>query len=142
MSLQKLHIAVLMGGWSSERPVSLMSGEGVAKALGVDEATVSRLKDGELQRIAKLLAAAGLKVVPIPGASSVTAVLSVAGAGGGDPSFVFAGFLPSKAGERRAAVQALAQSLKRLRVGLLHPQLDAGLAQREGTVGWHGGRPA
>lgn len=33
MSLEKLHVAVLMGGWSSERPVSLMSGEGVAKAL-------------------------------------------------------------------------------------------------------------
>ncbi|MEJ6009521.1 D-alanine--D-alanine ligase [Novosphingobium aquae] len=33
MTLPKLHIAVLMGGWSSERPVSLMSGEGVAKAL-------------------------------------------------------------------------------------------------------------
>ena len=33
MTLPKLHIAVLMGGWSAERPVSLMSGEGVAKAL-------------------------------------------------------------------------------------------------------------
>jgi len=33
MTLPKLHVAVLMGGWSSERPVSLMSGEGVAKAL-------------------------------------------------------------------------------------------------------------
>lgn len=33
VSLPKLHVAVLMGGWSSERPVSLMSGEGVAKAL-------------------------------------------------------------------------------------------------------------
>ncbi len=33
MSLPKLHVAVLMGGWSSERPVSLMSGEGVASAL-------------------------------------------------------------------------------------------------------------
>ena len=31
--LAKLHIAVLMGGWSNERPVSLMSGEGVAEAL-------------------------------------------------------------------------------------------------------------
>jgi len=31
--LPKLHIAVLMGGWANERPVSLMSGEGVAKAL-------------------------------------------------------------------------------------------------------------
>ena len=27
------HVAVLMGGWSAERPVSLSSGEGVAKAL-------------------------------------------------------------------------------------------------------------
>ena len=31
--LPKLHVAVLMGGWASERSVSLMSGEGVAKAL-------------------------------------------------------------------------------------------------------------
>ena len=28
-----IHVAVLMGGWSSERPVSLMSGNGVADAL-------------------------------------------------------------------------------------------------------------
>ncbi len=33
VSLGKLHVAVLMGGWSSERPVSLMSGNGVADAL-------------------------------------------------------------------------------------------------------------
>jgi D-alanine-D-alanine ligase len=33
VTLGKLHIAVLMGGWSNERPVSLMSGEGVASAL-------------------------------------------------------------------------------------------------------------
>jgi D-alanine-D-alanine ligase len=33
VTLPKLHVAVLMGGWSNERPVSLMSGEGVAKAL-------------------------------------------------------------------------------------------------------------
>ena len=33
MPLPKLHIAVLMGGWANERSVSLMSGEGVAKAL-------------------------------------------------------------------------------------------------------------
>ncbi len=29
----KVHVAVLMGGWSNERPVSLMSGKGVAEAL-------------------------------------------------------------------------------------------------------------
>ena len=33
VSLPKLHVAVLMGGWANERPVSLMSGEGVAVAL-------------------------------------------------------------------------------------------------------------
>ncbi len=33
MSRGPWHVAVLMGGWSSERPVSLSSGEGVAKAL-------------------------------------------------------------------------------------------------------------
>lgn len=61
---------------------------------------------------ARLVAAvreAGHRVVPMPGASSVTAVLSVAGAWGPDASFVFGGFLPAKAGERAAAVQALAQ---------------------------------
>jgi len=30
--MSQLHVAVLMGGWSSEREVSLVSGEGVAKA--------------------------------------------------------------------------------------------------------------
>ncbi|MBM7405843.1 MULTISPECIES: D-alanine--D-alanine ligase [Sphingomonas] len=33
MTQRTLHIAVLMGGWSAERPVSLMSGTGVADAL-------------------------------------------------------------------------------------------------------------
>ncbi|WP_066720466.1 D-alanine--D-alanine ligase [Sphingomonas pituitosa] len=33
MTIQSLHIAVLMGGWSAEREVSLMSGNGVADAL-------------------------------------------------------------------------------------------------------------
>ncbi|HQS69216.1 MAG: D-alanine--D-alanine ligase [Novosphingobium sp. 28-62-57] len=43
MTLPKLHVAVLMGGWSSERPVSLMSGEGVAKALESKGHTVTRI---------------------------------------------------------------------------------------------------
>ena len=30
---RQIHIVVLMGGWSAERPVSLMSGAGVAAAL-------------------------------------------------------------------------------------------------------------
>jgi len=39
----KLHVAVLMGGWANERPVSLMSGEGVAKALESRGHTVTRI---------------------------------------------------------------------------------------------------
>ena len=46
MSLPKLHIAVLMGGWSNERPVSLMSGEGVAKALEERGHRVTRIDMG------------------------------------------------------------------------------------------------
>jgi len=43
VSLAKLHVVVLMGGWSSERPVSLMSGEGVAQALESKGHRVTRL---------------------------------------------------------------------------------------------------
>lgn len=60
-------------------------------------------------RLVEAVRAAGFAAVPLPGASSVTALLSVAGNAGGDAGgFVFAGFLPSKAGERDAAVQLLA----------------------------------
>ena len=40
---RKLHVAVLMGGWSNERPVSLMSGEGVATALEARGHQVTRI---------------------------------------------------------------------------------------------------
>lgn len=40
------HVAVLMGGWSAERPVSLMSGEGVAKALESRGHQVTRIDMG------------------------------------------------------------------------------------------------
>jgi D-alanine-D-alanine ligase len=46
MSLPKLHVVVLMGGWSSERPVSLMSGEGVATALEDRGHRVTRIDMG------------------------------------------------------------------------------------------------
>ena len=67
---------------------------------------------------ARLVAAVrgqGLAVMPLPGASSVTTVLSAAGiaAGvGGDSGFIFAGFLPSKAGERDQAVALLLQEAR------------------------------
>ncbi len=46
MSVSPLHIAVLMGGWSAEREVSLMSGAGVADALGSLGHRVTRIDMG------------------------------------------------------------------------------------------------
>ncbi|MET0252105.1 MAG: D-alanine--D-alanine ligase [Novosphingobium sp.] len=43
MTLPPLHVAVLMGGWSSEREVSLMSGTGVADALESRGHSVTRI---------------------------------------------------------------------------------------------------
>ena len=48
---------------------------------------------------------AGHTVVPIPGPSSVTAALSVAGYGG--PGFTFLGYLPRKPGEMRRLMESL-----------------------------------
>lgn len=48
----------------------------------------------------------GLRVVPVPGPSALTAALSVSGLT--SARFLFAGFLPAKAAERRAALEALA----------------------------------
>jgi 16S rRNA (cytidine1402-2'-O)-methyltransferase len=62
-------------------------------------------------RLVAAVRAQGLRAMPLPGASSVTTVLSAAGvseAGGGAGGFVFVGFLPNKAGERALAVQVLA----------------------------------
>ena len=62
-------------------------------------------------RLVALVQAAGLRVMPVPGASSVTTLLSVSGCAG-DGQFVFLGFLPSKATERQTAVQAMAQEAR------------------------------
>ncbi len=55
MTLPKLHIAVLLGGWSSERPVSLMSGAGIATALEERGHRVTRI-DMDRDVAAKLAA--------------------------------------------------------------------------------------
>ena len=53
------------------------------------------------------VAAGGYRVVPIPGASSTVAALSVAGDAIGRP-FTFVGFLPTKAGERAMMLKQFA----------------------------------
>jgi 16S rRNA (cytidine1402-2'-O)-methyltransferase len=82
----------------------LQSGERVAY---VSDAGTPAVSDPGARLVAAV-SAAGLPVVPLPGASSVTAALSVAGAVDEAGAFVFAGFLPAKAGERATAVQRLA----------------------------------
>ena len=66
-------------------------------------------------RLVAAVRAQSIRVMPLPGASSVTTAMSAAGvvghsAGDGElaSGFVFAGFLPSKSQERIHAVQALA----------------------------------
>ncbi|WP_396439306.1 16S rRNA (cytidine(1402)-2'-O)-methyltransferase [Limnohabitans sp.] len=85
---------------------------------------------------ARLVAAvrqAGFRVMPLPGASSVTTALSAAGMTG-DSGFVFAGFLSSKATERQLAVQQLAQESRAV-VLLEAPHRIEALAQALAVLG-------
>lgn len=58
-------------------------------------------------RLVALVQQAGLRAMPIPGASSVTTLMSASGCTG-DDGFVFIGFLPSKAMERQHRLQWMA----------------------------------
>ena len=87
-------------------------------------------------RLVAATRAAGLRVLPLPGASSITAVLSAAGTMhlAGNAGFVFAGFLPTKAGERDHAVAAL-QSEVRAVVILEAPHRIEALARAMAPLG-------
>ena len=85
---------------------------------------------------ARLVAAvrqAGFRVLPLPGASSVTTALSASGMTGED-GFVFSGFLPNKSGERERAVQTLAQESRAV-VLLEAPHRIEALAQALSVLG-------
>jgi 16S rRNA (cytidine1402-2'-O)-methyltransferase len=58
------------------------------------------------RKLTALCVERGIRVVPIPGPSSVLAALTASGLP--NESFVFAGFLPPKQGDRRRALTALA----------------------------------
>lgn len=88
-------------------------------------------------RLVASVAAQHLRVVPLPGASSVTAGLSVAGItdeAAQHGAFVFAGFLPSKSGERTTAVTALAGEPRSV-VMLEAPHRIEALAQALAVLG-------
>ncbi len=88
-------------------------------------------------RLCAALQAVGLRSIPLPGASSVTSAISVAGAvtpAQGESGFVFAGFLPTKNAERLAAVQKLADQ-PRCTVLLEAPHRIIELAQALALLG-------
>lgn len=118
----------------------LRMGERVAYA---SDAGTPAISDPGARLVAAVRAQA-LPVVPLPGASSVTAALSVAGIAGEcaqHGEFVFVGFLPAKANERVIAVQALSQESRAIvmleaphRIEALATALAA-LGERAITIG-------
>jgi len=89
-------------------------------------------------RLAAAVQAAGLRAVPLPGASSITAALSVAGAvahGAGQSGFVFAGFLPTKSAERAALIQQQLATEPRCVILLEAPHRIGELAQALAVLG-------
>ena len=76
---------------------------GHAVALVTDAGTPAVSDPGA--RVVAAVRAAGLTVIPIPGANAAVAALSAAGFN--TPHFLFYGFLPAKGGERRTALLSL-----------------------------------
>ena len=122
----KRHTQPLLRQYGIEKPLLAVHQHNEAEAAGL---VLERLQRGERvayvsdagtpavsdpgARLVAAVRAAGLRVMPLPGASSVTTVLSAAGVTRAEgsaesgTSFVFAGFLPSKAGERDRAIALL-----------------------------------
>ena len=149
------HTQPLLRQYGVDKPLLAVHRHNEAEAAGL---VIERLQRGERVAYvsdagtpgvsdpgARLVAAvrhAGYGVMPLPGASAVTAVLSVAGIAGasnsgssGSPAgFVFAGFLPSKAGERDEAIAGLKADVRAI-VILEAPHRVEALAKAMGVLG-------
>lgn len=118
------HTASLLQAYGLHRPLLALHQHNEAEAaVGV----VERLQRGQRiayvsdagtpgisdpgARLCAAVQAAGLRAIPLPGASSVTTLLSVAGlaATETDAAFEFTGFLPTKGSARAQALRRLAQ---------------------------------
>ena len=115
------HTAGLLQGYGLHKPLLALHEHNEAEAA---QTVIQRLREGQRvayvsdagtpgvsdpgARLCAAVVAAGLRCVPLPGASSITALMSVAGTGGHDGRFVFTGFLSPKATERQREVQAIA----------------------------------
>jgi 16S rRNA (cytidine1402-2'-O)-methyltransferase len=114
------HTATLLQGYGLHKPLLALHEHNEAEAA---QTVVQRLQAGQRiayvsdagtpgvsdpgARLVAAVGAAGLRCLPIPGASSITALLSVAGHSGWDGRFVFAGFLSPKAVERQREVMQI-----------------------------------
>lgn len=107
----------------------LVGGERVAL---VSDAGTPLISDPGYRLVAEAVEA-GVKVFPVPGASSVLAAL--VGAGLPTDRFLFAGFLPNKSGQRRSAIQALAGIEATLVLLEAPSRLAASLADLAGVLG-------
>jgi len=88
-------------GAAEKMVASIQSGQSVAF---VSDAGTPAVSDPGALLVQAVLAA-GLRVIPIPGASAVVAALSASGINA--PHFLFYGFLPNKSAARRTVMQGL-----------------------------------
>lgn len=84
-------------------------------------------------RLVALVQQAGFRVMPLPGASSITTLVSASGCNA-DDGFVFIGFLPSKATERQQLIQRMSQE-PRAQVFLEAPHRIQAVARDLQTLG-------
>ena len=87
---------------AAEKVIALLQA-GQSVAFVSDAGTPAVSDPGAL--LVQAVRAAGLRVIPIPGASAAMAALSAAGLN--EPHFLFYGFLPNKSAARRTALQSL-----------------------------------
>lgn len=87
---------------AAEKMVAQIQG-GASIAFVSDAGTPAVSDPGAL--LVQAVLAAGLRVIPIPGASAAVAALSASGLN--DAHFLFYGFLPNKSAARRTALQTL-----------------------------------
>ena len=117
------HTATLLQAYGLQRPLLAAHQHNEAEAA---VAVVERLQRGERvayvsdagtpgisdpgARLCQAVQAAGLRCLPLPGASSITALVSVAGlhTEGQPAAFEFTGFLPAKGADRDKALRRLA----------------------------------
>jgi 16S rRNA (cytidine1402-2'-O)-methyltransferase len=105
-----------------------------------DGATVALVTDGGMPtvsdpgfRLVRACAAEGVDVRVVPGPSAAIAALAISGLP--TDRFVFEGFLPRKAGERRARLEALAREPRTIVIFESPKRVQAMLAEALGALG-------